>query len=409
MSINPFKNQRYFDGEVSHGFVSLYTGRTIIMIGSGFLGLFLPIFIYNLFNQNFQYVILYYGLASLIYIITIAFGAQLLNKFGFRRALRASVFIGALFYAIFYFIDRENMVYLIPLSIIILTLFRILYWIPYHTDFAKFTDKKNRGREISVLYATATTIGVLIPVIAGFIINKFSFDVLFIIAMILFLVSGIPYLTIPRTNEKYSWSYIETWKNYWMLTRKKVILAHIGNGAESFVGIVVWPIFIFQILDGNYLQVGAISTFIIGVSVVIQLTVGKYVDKKIKKEEMLHWGSILYATGWIVKIFIDTAFQIFVAGLYHSIANVVMRTPFDTITYEIAADEGHYVDEFTVIKEIAINIGKILMAIVVAVISFFFNMQWVFLFAALASLLFSFVSKHDVELDPKRLQQHLSK
>ena len=85
-----FENQ-YFNRPLSQGFVSLYTGKTITMITGALLGLFLPIFLYELFNQNFQMVIFYYGVAALLYGITVTFGGKLLNRFGFRRALRLSV------------------------------------------------------------------------------------------------------------------------------------------------------------------------------------------------------------------------------------------------------------------------------------------------------------------------------
>jgi hypothetical protein len=45
--------KKYLDRPLSQGFVSLYTGKTIAMVVSALLGLFLPIFLYELFNKNF--------------------------------------------------------------------------------------------------------------------------------------------------------------------------------------------------------------------------------------------------------------------------------------------------------------------------------------------------------------------
>ena len=41
---------------------------------------------------------------------------------------------------------------------------------------------------------------------------------------------------------------------------------------------------------------------------------------------------------------------------YHN-CRVFAKTPFDALNYDIAADHGHYVDEYTVIREMAIAIG----------------------------------------------------
>ncbi|NOY35792.1 MAG: MFS transporter [bacterium] len=392
--------KKYFDGDVSRGFVSLYAAKTMVMIAMGLMGLFLPIFIYNLFGQNIQYTFLYYATGYFFYGLFVAYGAKFLNRFGFRKALRLSVFLGASFYAIFYFIDKSNYAYLIPLSVLVLVLYRVFYWIPYHVDFAKFTDKKNRGKQLSSVMATRLAISVFIPLIAGWIIERFSFDVLFVMAIVLYLLSGIPYLAIPRTREKFSWTYRETWKQLLSKDRRKTILAYVAYGAEEVVGFIVWPIFIFQILDGDYFKVGALSTFIIAATIAAQLSLGKYIDGG-RREKVLGWGSVLYSVGWIIKIFIASAFQIFVVGAYHSFARVFLRTPFNAMTYEMAADNGHYVDEFTVIKEMAIQIGKTATALAIMVISLFLAVQWTFVLAAGAVLLFNLLNPKDAAMFPK--------
>jgi len=204
---------KYFDGKISHGFVSLYTSKTITMISGGLLGLFLPIFIYNLLGQNFQKTMLFYGAGYFLYAISLFLFVRFLNKFGFRRALRASTFLGALYFTFFYFIDETNYSYFLPAIIVVITLYRLSYWLPYQVDFAKFTSKKNRGKQISAMKATREAIGIFIPLIAGLVIKNFGFDILFIVAIILYLVSYIPYLTIPRTKERYMWNYKQTLEN----------------------------------------------------------------------------------------------------------------------------------------------------------------------------------------------------
>jgi len=121
------------------------------MTASAMLGIFLPIFLYNLFDKNFQAVVIYYGSGYLFYGITVSFGVKFLNKFGFRNALRVSVILGMIFYIIFYFIDQNNFKYLIPLSLLILVFYRLLYWLPYHVNFAKFTNKKHEAGKLALL------------------------------------------------------------------------------------------------------------------------------------------------------------------------------------------------------------------------------------------------------------------
>jgi MFS family permease len=168
-------------------------------------------------------------------------------------------------------------------------------------------------------------------------------------------------------------------------------MAYMGDGAESVINVIVWPIFIYELLNGNYFQIGALSAVIVVVTVFLQLLVGKWTDK-LNKYRILKFSSIFYAVGWIIKMFIFTAFQIFIASTYHGITRLFTRTSFDTIFYEDSADQGHYVDEYTVIHEMAIQYGKVLMMILVLVLLIFMSMQWTFILAATASLFMNFLS-----------------
>jgi MFS family permease len=386
--MNLMKKNGYLKGNLSQGFISLYTGKMITIITYGISSIFLPIFLYKTYDEQLKYVVLFYVVGIWLYIFSVAYGARFLNKFGFRRALRLSVIFGALFYLSFYFINESNINYLIIFPIIALTLFRLTYWLPYHIDFAKFTSKKERGKQLSILESTRLIISVVSPLVFGFLIAKFGFQLMFLFGVFIYLMSGIPYLSIPRTKEKYSWSYMDTWKQFFAKENRGVVIAYMADGAENVVGVIIWPIFIWELLNGDVLQVGIISTLIVGISVILQLILGKYTDKMDKKK-MLKLGSIFHAFGWIAKIFVVTTFQIFITATYHNLSKIFIRTPFDVLTYEMAADEGHYVDEFTVIHEIAIGMGKSLMLLLILFFSMFASLQWTFILGALAALLYN--------------------
>lgn len=396
----------YFDGKLTPGFLPLFISKTIIRVAVGFFGLFLPIFLYTIFNRNFSLVIYYYMASLFLYTLTVAFGARFLNTFGFRRALRLSLLLGALNFVTLYFVTSQNYLYLIPLNIIILTFFRVFHWIPYQVDFAKFTDRKNRSREVGLLAASTSILGIATPFVAGFTIAEFGFGTLFLLGIFLYLLALIPLVKIPQTREKFSWTYKETWKQFFSSKRKKIIFAFAADGAENVVGLIVWPIFIFNILKGNYLEIGTISTLIITVTVIMELIVGKLADNKDKdnKNKILKFGTYLYSLGWILKIFIATAFQIFLIDAYHKLMQVFTRTSFDALTYEIAADQGHFVDEFSVLHEMAIGVGKVIMLLLVLFSSYFFSIKWTFILAALASILLNLI-RSETKISPSSLKK----
>jgi len=396
---------KYFKGRVSQGFVAIYSGRMVLRISSALIGLFLPIFLYELFKFDVKYVIYYYMIGHLLYGFMVAWGCKYLNKVGLRRSLRISVVWGAAYYVTFYFLDKFNsgwlteqhdkVVLLLILAIVFLTLYRLMYWVPLHTDIAKFTSKRNRAKQLSLIEATTVVLQAIMPIVAGWILLRHGYSVLFLIAIIIYFSSLIPLITLPRTKEHFCWTYAQTWKEFFSRKRRKAILAFMGDGAENVVGVVIWPIFIWELLQRNYFEVGALSSLIVVVTVVLQLLIGRFTDLSDKKR-MLQFGSVFYAIGWVIKIFILTAFHIFIVSTYHNLARIFSRTPFDVLTYEKAADQGHYVDEYTVIHEMAVQFGKVLMLVFVLILTGFFSIQWTFILAAMASLAVNFLADEEI-------------
>ena len=374
------------DKEKRSGFLGLYFGRMVMAISTGLLGVFLPIFLYNILGGDISLVMAYYAVATGVYLFLVAYGAQFLNRFGFRKALVLASFSAVVINTAYYFTTPENMWQLLPISLLFVIIFRVLFWIPYHVDFAIFTNAGRRGGQVGLLLSTITLLGVVGPMLAGYIIEAWSMQALFFIAIIIYTLGMIPYALVPRTNEKFSWDYGRAWRELIAKRNRAVVWASVATGAEETIGVIVWPIFIFLLLNGDYFKVGALSSFIVGLTVLLQYMFGHYLDRIGKKHQMLKAGSILYALGWIVKIFVLTAFHVFIIGLYHKIAKVVTDTSYDAIFYDLAADQGHYVDEFTVLSEMAMQIGRLIALGAVATMVMYISLNWTFVIGAIASL-----------------------
>lgn len=375
----------YLKTKLAPGLVSLYSNRIIQQIAGGLIGIFLPIFLFIYFGGSIHSVLLYFIVSFTLFGLLVPFGAMLMSRIG----LKVSMILGSLFlvsYFVFLYLLNNNWALALFLAIGGATLFRLLYWIPYHTDFAKFTDRKARGKEIALLVSVTTLVSIFLPFIAGLIINKFGFSILFLISIIIASISIFPILLLRSVQEKYSYSYFQTFKELFKKKNRKLFWAYSGDGAETMVGAIIWPIFIFQLLKGNYLSVGIVTSLIVLASIVLRLTIGAMTDK-MSKRRLIKVGSVLYFVGWIGKIFVQTTFQIFVVSSYHSFAAIIRRTPFTTLMYEQAADRGHYVDEYTVLREVALNIGRVFMLILLFVLFYFVGLTFAFILAAIASLL----------------------
>lgn len=376
----------YFNGKISQDLTYLYISRSIVFFANGFFSLFVPIFLYTTFEENMTAFLLFYLVGSLLCVVLYPFTTKHIEKYNLKSSLFIATIANVFFFLTMSVITKDNINHLIILALFFLTVFRVFYWLPYHTVFTRFSDQQNRMRQVSAFKATMHIISIVTPLIAGIIISQTSYQTLFITGLCVYMCSLIPLISLSHVYERYSWSYRETWKNLFAKKYRPAMIAYFADGIESGVGVVIWPIFVYNILHGNYVSIGIISAATIGITVLLELLIGKYADKRGNKKEVLKIHSILYSIGWIAKIFIITGFHIFIIDAYHKITNALSKNTFEAITYDISADQGHYVDEFTVLKEVAISAGRVLLYGATIVMTFFVDIEWTFLIAAVAAL-----------------------
>jgi len=385
--------------KLSLGLRSLYMGKIIRDIGVSIIGMFGPIFVYTL-SGSLKFALIFYGALNLFYILAMPLWAKIMKY----KSLHFFMIIGNLllivYFLIFYFLAQANeIIWPLIVSLIFFgTTFRVFFWIPYHVDFARFINKHHRGRQISFLAIIVSLIGILLPIFSASIISKFGFSVLYILASVVLFISIFPLFFVPHTREKYSFGYFETFKQFFDGQHIKTNLAYIADGFQNYIGCLIWPIFIFILLDGKYMQVGLISAAVVLVSCVIRYIVGEATDK-FDKKKLMRTGSILYSLGWIFKAIIESGLHIFLVGIYHNFTGILMRTPFDALMYEIAADEGHYVDEFTIMRETALTWGRIIMVILALILlALNINIVWIFILGAVVSVFINLISKEEFYL-----------
>lgn len=359
--------------------------QMILHLMDGMLGLFLPIFLFENLRQNIHWVIIFYLVGYGLYGLLVPLGAMTMSKLGLKRSIIFARFVAIFFYlCLFYF--KNNPLLFSILANITLLIFRLFYWIPYHTNFAQITHRDSRGRQVAYIAVIGYLSSIAAPLLAGFLLTQYSFSLLFIITMITFALAVIPLTFLNPISAHFEYSFFGTFKEWLKKTNQRLRIAYMADGAQDLVGIIIWPIFIYQLLEKQYLAVGAVSALIIIGTIAVYLITGQYADK-LEKKKLMRYGSFFYAAGWLLKTFVVTAFEIFVVGTIHSFSAILLRTPFDALTYEKAADHGSYVDEYTVLREISINLGRVLMGVFLIILISLVGLKIAFPLAAVVSLL----------------------
>jgi len=383
MKLNFWKD--YQQADLPPGLSLLYTNRTMGTVSKGLLLLFLPVFFYTKFNLSLESVIYLYIFSFTLMFFLVVPGAKMMNKIGMRRSIILSVPFSVLYYLSLFFIDH-NVWHFAILAITFLNIARAFYWVPYHTGFAKFSHGGQRGRQMSMLTTISDFIQIFIPLLSSYLIVNFGFNFLFILILIIELLATIPIIFLSPISERFSWTWWETLKNLFAKKNRDILWSYAGDGTQAIVGLIFWPLFIWLLFNESYEAVGLISAGIILISIILRLIMGDYADK-FEHNKVLKSGTILYAIGWCLKIFVATTFQVFIVSAYHNLAAVIMRTPFDVGMYDQAADWGHYADEFTVIREMALCLGRVVALGVILLLLLFLPINYAFLIAAGGSLL----------------------
>ena len=109
----------------ARGLISLYLNKLLLDFGGNIFSLFLPIFLYQQYGGNINWVIFYYLIGHLFYVITLPLGAKLMSKIGIKKSLVLSIFFRIPYFAAFYFFPNDPVLYTL-LAIVTITFIRNL-------------------------------------------------------------------------------------------------------------------------------------------------------------------------------------------------------------------------------------------------------------------------------------------
>ncbi|MFH1111791.1 MAG: MFS transporter [Patescibacteria group bacterium] len=376
-----------FPPHLSGALVALYSHSLIKRVAIAVVGIFEAIFIFEAFGQQLVPVLIYYLVIYALYLFLVPIGAHLISDIGYRRSMRVGIFFLGCWLAIFagiafgWFTPQ-----FLWAAAIAVAFYKTLYWLPYHVELAEFTNQKNRARYVSLIDSTVLVVGIILPIVSAFIVSQFGYASLMTVSLIVLCVSLIPLHFLPDVKESFSFGYWQTFKELFASARRRELFAYIAEGVEDIAAAVIWPVFIFLILQGKYLEIGYASSLIILVTALIKMIVGEFSDEYGPKK-ILKWGTFLTSIAWVVRIFIQTFNQIFLVGVFHNMAEATTKTAWNALWYQRSIDKGHFIDEYTALREMALNIGRIATILLVIIFIPFVPLTVTFILAALAVLL----------------------
>lgn len=346
-----------------HQLKELYVSIGIFSFASSLIAIFEPIFLYE---QRFPIwaIALYYMLHYALYALMLPWGGKFASRFGLERSIVLS-----LPFFVLYFISLSalpEVPLLIIVSLILLTLFKVLYWPAYYAIFARFSDANNRGTQLSWLQVFQYGAGIGGPAIGAGIASMWGFPVLFLCAGVLILFSGIPLMRLRHGVRISSFTYASPWNMMQSLQYRKTFIATIGWG-ENLIDMLFWPLFLFITL-GSLTSIGVYLSISLIVMTLVSFFIGDRAEKY-KKAKLLKEYLPFMALSYVFRMVAFSPLQIVLTDSLGRISLAGVSIPMMYKVYSQAKSTRSL--EFLVAFEIVLALAKAATALLIAFLFMF--------------------------------------
>ena len=330
----------------------MYVSISIRSFALALIGVFIPIYFYTK-GYSLTAIFLFYIIQSLSHI---TFSIPLCKNFIKIRDKALNAFFCSIlnsFFFLLYSLDTFN--WYLPVLSIFAGLSTALFWIPYHIDFAKFTDRKNRCKQIGFSGIVASLFSIAGPILGAVLLTLVGFKMLFITVSALLFVSIIPLFFSEEVHEPVGCSL----RGFFEGQKAKDVLSFLGHGIENKMSGIVLLLFVFIFIFGEkYTSLGIVSSLATGVAFISTLFIGKFSD--MRRTAVLKTGSVFNSIVWIARSFIVTPMQVFVTDAFYGMSNMTMHIPFDAKNYD-KVDKKNGVAKVILEREIYHHVGVVIL------------------------------------------------
>lgn len=354
------------------GLSAVYLASTIRTFALSLLGIFTPLYVYQVLEGTPIFatrteiligVIGYYVIHRLTLLLVNIPASYFIAEVrgGFRKSMLLSNILhaGNLLFLIF----AEHRPWLLLPAAVIGGALIPFYWIPYHLIFVEDGKERSFAKQISSVSILNNIASVVAPLIGGLVIAFVGFETLLVVVLFLIVASTFPIFSMRHHERHFVPPLKMLWRDFFRRGFRKDLVAFLGAGAQNVGTAVVWPIFLFTIV-GSFVGLGALTSGVVLVSILVVLVLGRVVDKK-GKRRVLRLGACSRSALWGVQAFVSTVPQAFLARTAAQIAAEFLWLPFDAIVYRNASAGNPF--EYIILREWALNLGRLLTLVLMAV------------------------------------------
>jgi MFS family permease len=357
----------------------MYVSVAIKNLALSMIGIFVPIYLFADLGYPLLKVLIFF----LIYSTTMAVTAMLIPKFISKFGVKHGILLSMVLFIV-QIVLLESLHYheLFYLPAIVWGVANAIYWLSFHTDFVKNSDKKNRSQEVSLWFIMAY-FGLLIgPILGSVIITYLGFLTLFIISILLLLLSAVPLFLTPDLHEPVTFSYKNIFKGYSV----RETTGYMLYGIRVILTTFALPLFIFMAL-GKYLELGGIASLAALVSMGLGYFIGKTTRTEKKEKLFFKYGALFHSVGLFFILLMKTFIQLATTSVYLALSFLFVEIPHHSRMYS-KAKKTHNVIGFITYREVAISLGRI---IGVLIVIGFGSLEPLFIAAGIGMIIWAFL------------------
>ena len=259
--------------------------------------------------------------------------------------------------------------------------YRAFYFVPY--SLAAEEEPHPSWFSLEMLLA-------LVPAGAGLILvsSTQGYLVLFAMAGILALFSLLPISSIPDIYERYAWQYSVPFRALVSRQHRKLFTACVCDGIHGAGLLFVWPITALLLLSWSY--------FLLGVVLSVTFIAAICLREALQHLHARHPRSLalISVSSWVVRFSAFSPVTIALADVMYYSSAPKDAHGIDMIAGEHPTDGGLYIDEMTALKEMALALGRITLAIIVIVCATFATLDIALMLSLALAALAAIVSHY---------------
>ena len=328
------------------------------------IGIFLIVYVYQLFGESIEKTFLFYAAQFTLMLLVLPFAAKSLSTLGLKKSMA----IGNPFLAVYIIsllLASTYGLWLIGVAIVAKVAYFTLFWPARHVEFARFAKKKKEGRQVGIANIITVVVKALGPLVGGFIIVRYGFTPVLILSSCLIAISSFPLFFSPEVYEKYSLSWKESFTSMFKKKNRAAATAFYLHGFESGVRLFVFPLFVYLILT-DFQTIGFLTSGTMVIGIVFTYFLGWLADHK-GGRRVLGITSVFQSFSLLLSIFITSPFSYFMISAYMRLSEVAVDLPMMQYVYRKARLRHKGIDEYIVMRELALGAGRVTMfALIIA-------------------------------------------